>query len=170
MPLEQTPRPWSEWRGAVSDSARPPIVITAQDRNRLSTLLNAVTERDQAASCFLQEELTRADIVDRELAATSVVRMGSEVIFIDRCSTKVRQVRLTYPNEASDSRSVSVLSPLGSALIGLGPGQSIGWTENGIERRLAILEIRPTEDPVSGSLPESQDDPRFFTMGRSGHG
>jgi regulator of nucleoside diphosphate kinase len=68
--------------------------------------------------------------------------MGSEVEFIDYGSVSVRQIRLVYPDEIKDSLSVSVLTWIGSALLGLGPGQSISWRENGKERRLAVLTIR----------------------------
>jgi len=76
------------------------------------------------------------------VAGTSLVTMGSAVKFIDHDSLSVRQVRLVYPNEAASSRDVSVLTAVGSALIGLGPGQSISWDEHGAERRLTVLEVR----------------------------
>ena len=121
---------------------RPPIVLTTRDFNRLSALLNNVSENDSSAAHFLREELDRADIVHREVDTTSLVTMGSEVRFIDQDSVSVQQVRLAYPNEIKDSCSISVLTSTGSALLGLGPGQSISWSEKGKERRLTVLTIR----------------------------
>jgi regulator of nucleoside diphosphate kinase len=121
---------------------RPPIVLTTRDFNRLSALLNNVSENDSSAAHFLREELDRADIVHREVGTTSLVTMGSEVSFIDQGSVSVQQVRLAYPNEIKDSCSISVLTSTGSALLGLGPGQSISWSEKGKERRLTVLTIR----------------------------
>ena len=121
---------------------RPPIVVTTRDFNRLSALLNNVSENDSSAAHFLREELDRADIAHREVGTTSLVTMGSEVRFIDQDSVSVQQVRLAYPNEIKDSCSISVLTSTGSALLGLGPGQSISWSEKGKERRLTVLTIR----------------------------
>jgi regulator of nucleoside diphosphate kinase len=120
---------------------RPPIVLTKMDRSRLSILLNTPLGSESDVAWFLREEINRAIVVCGEVTSTAVVRMGSEVRFIDHASTRARQVRLVYPDEADDIHLVSVLSPLGGALIGLGPGQSIGWIEQGVERRLSVLEI-----------------------------
>jgi regulator of nucleoside diphosphate kinase len=127
---------------------RPPIVLTAEDRGQLSALLQTAAEKESATARFLREEIDRADVVRSQPAATSLVQMGSEVRFIDHQSG-VREVRLVYPGEADADLSLSVLTPLGSALIGLGPGQTIAWPEHGIERRLTVLEVRlPPEEWV----------------------
>ena len=69
--------------------------------------------------------------------------MGCEVKFVDHADARIRRAQLVFPEEALSSQCISVLTPIGSALIGLGLGQSIRWTENGDERSLAILEVRP---------------------------
>ena len=68
--------------------------------------------------------------------------MGSEVEFISHDSISVRRVLLVYPDEATSGRYISVLTPIGSALIGLGPGQSISWSERGTEQKLTALSVR----------------------------
>jgi regulator of nucleoside diphosphate kinase len=70
-----------------------------------------------------------------------VVKMGSRVKFVDHADERIHRATLVYPDEAGDIHRVSILSSVGSALIGLGPGQSIRWTEHGVERSLAVLEI-----------------------------
>jgi regulator of nucleoside diphosphate kinase len=126
--------------------ARPPIVLTASDRNRLYALLNVTPEVAFDVACFLREELDRADVVDDALVTTPLVRMGSEVEFIALASVRVEKAILVYPNQADGSRAVSVLSTVGSALIGLGPGQSISWNEHGATRHLTVLGVRsPSE-------------------------
>jgi regulator of nucleoside diphosphate kinase len=67
--------------------------------------------------------------------------MGCEVTFIDHESERIRHIRLVYPDEVNNDRCVSVLSAEGSALIGLGPGQSICWSDHGKERSLTVLEV-----------------------------
>jgi regulator of nucleoside diphosphate kinase len=122
---------------------RPPIVLTALDRERLSALLgDALTTVDKETACFLREEIDRADIAPDDVAPNSVVRLGCDVKFVDHADARIRRAQLVSPEKAECNRCISVLSSIGSALIGLGPGQSIRWTEQGRERSLAVLEVR----------------------------
>jgi regulator of nucleoside diphosphate kinase len=122
---------------------RPAIVLTALDRERLSALLgDALTIVDKETACFLREEIDRADIAPDDVAPNLVVRLGCDVKFVDHADARIRRAQLVIPDEAQRNHCISVLSPIGSALIGLGPGQSIRWTEQGRERSLAVLEVR----------------------------
>jgi regulator of nucleoside diphosphate kinase len=112
------------------------------DRNRISALIGTLSEIEPEIARFLREEIDRAIIVCGDVATTSLVTMGSEVKFIDHDSVSIRQIKLVYPDEANGSSHISVLTAIGSALIGLGPGQSIGWSEQGTERKLTVLEVR----------------------------
>ena len=121
---------------------RPPILLTVSDRERLFALLDtAPATLNMEAACFLREEIERADIVPDNVSSNAVVRLGSDVRFVDLSDARMQQAQLVFPGEAQHHR-ISVLSPIGSALIGLGPGQSICWTEQGRERSLAVLEVR----------------------------
>jgi regulator of nucleoside diphosphate kinase len=133
---------------------RPSIVLTAIDREVLFDLLDDLLETtDAAAACFLREEIERADIISGDVAPNSVVGIGCSVTFVDHADARIRRAQLVVPEEARCKHSISVLSSVGSALIGLGPGQSIRWTEQGRERSLAVLEVsvsgRPSNAPVS---------------------
>jgi regulator of nucleoside diphosphate kinase len=133
-------------RKAVGNHAeqRPPIVLTSLDREKLLALLdNAPITKDMETARFLREEIERADIAPHDLAPNSVVRMGCEVTFVDHSDARIRRAQLVFPEEALSGQYISVLTPIGSALIGLGRGQSIRWAENGEQRSLAILEVRP---------------------------
>jgi len=122
---------------------RPPIVLTALDRERLFALLgDALTTMNMETACFLREEIERADIAPDDVASNSVVRLGCDVKFVDHADARIRRAQLVGPEEAQCNHRISVLSPIRSALIGLGPGQSIRWTEQGRERSLAVLEVR----------------------------
>jgi len=120
---------------------RPPIVLTSLVRGRLLALADAATVGSPSVAHFLHEELARADIIP-ECTAGSVT-MGSEVKFIDHRWPRIRLCKLTYPDEVNDRHSISVLTPIGSALLGLGPGQSISWIEAEKEQRLTVLEVLP---------------------------
>ena len=125
----------------LAQASRPPIVLTSEDRERLLSLKDAAMEPEVAR--FLLEELERADIVSPSaVIASPLVRMGSEVKFIDYVTDRIEQVRLVYPEEADESRGwISVLTPIGSALLGLGPGQSIECFAGGKTLRLGVLDI-----------------------------
>lgn len=121
---------------------RPPIVLTTADRDSLFALVCDVAAIGDAESVrFLREEIARADIAPGDVAPKLVVRMGSRVKFVDHADVRVHRATLVFPDEAGGDHCVSILSSVGSALIGLGPGQSIQWTEQGGERSLAVLEV-----------------------------
>jgi len=127
-------------------------MLTAADRDRLRALLDTWHEPDARNCCFLREELDRAEIAHDDVPAALLVTMGSEVKFIDHGASSIRRVKLAYPDEAGGSRIVSVLTPLGSALIGLGPGQSIDWYDRGAERRLTVLEVHASHERSTEAL------------------
>src|SRR6185312_5913110 len=99
---------------------RPAIVLTRLDRDRLSGLIVACVP--SATTEFLRQELERAEIVPEQVAAAQMVTIGTRVRFIDHESHKVSEGRLTFPDEVRTPHAISVLSPLGSALLGLGCG------------------------------------------------
>ena len=121
---------------------RPPILLTATDRDKLRALIDELpaSARSRAAE-FLREEVGRADLAADDVSPTSVVRMGSDVKFVDHDDGRVHRVRLFFPEEARRTRSISVLTSVGSALIGLGPRQSICWTGPDGEHGLTVLEV-----------------------------
>jgi regulator of nucleoside diphosphate kinase len=122
---------------------RPPIVLTARDRESLTALLrDSASALDPEIVRSLQGELERADIAP-EVASSMMVSLGCEVKFIDHNEQRVRTCRLVA-DQMESRRSISVLSPIGSALIGLGPGQSIAWAHREREYQLTVLEIRPS--------------------------
>lgn len=106
---------------------KPNIMITVTDSERLSRLAELMASRDATLAEALLTELDRARIVPDGKLGANVVRMGSTVRY--RTSEgEAREVTLVYPNEADIALGrVSVLTPIGTALIGLSPGQSIEW-------------------------------------------
>lgn len=121
---------------------RPPIVLIAADRDCLLALIrDMVANADTENIRFLREELARADIAPDDVAPKLVVKMGSRVKFVDHADERMHRATLVYPDEAGADGCVSILTSVGTALIGLGPGQSIRWTEHGAQRSLAVLEV-----------------------------
>lgn len=124
---------------------RPPVTLTASDYEGLSQLARAITTRMPDVGSVLTEELARANVVADGRSPLSV-GMGSEVEFRDDITCQDRTVRVVWPREADISQGkVSVLTPIGVALIGLQAGDSITWKTRSEEvRRLTVLAVRPT--------------------------
>jgi regulator of nucleoside diphosphate kinase len=91
----------------------------------------------------LRRELERAAVVAREAVPPDVATMNSLVRYADETRGVVRTVALVYPRAARGGRSmVSVLTPLGSALLGLSVGQAIEWDfPDGSRRRLRLEAV-----------------------------
>jgi regulator of nucleoside diphosphate kinase len=125
----------------------PNLIITDTDLERL---LPVIDQHDTPASEKLATELHRAVIVEQRQVPADVVTMNSTVVYED-CDTSVRrQVTVVYPKDADAAHGkVSVLAPIGSALLGMRLGQTISWqVPNGI-KRIRVLEI-PYQPEASG--------------------
>lgn len=122
----------------------PPIAITRRDSERLSRLAAAALDAFPQTSEFLAREVERAHLIEDFECLPGLVGMGSEVEYRDDISGQVRRVKLVYPEEsAADSATVSVLTPVGAALIGLSVSQSIEFqTPSGGWRSLTVLSVR----------------------------
>lgn len=124
-------------------SELPSIMITADDLRRLSVLANSSMTRFPGVAQYLAEELDRANVVPAQSDLEGVVRMGSLVTYRDETTGRVREVTLVYPHEADiDLNRISVLSPVGAALIGLSAGQTIDFeTPTRKTRSLTVVAV-----------------------------
>ncbi len=124
----------------------PPLTVARSDHGELTRLALAGTGYSSEAAEDLLHELERAKVVSDKSVPPDVVRMGSQVRF--RTGRDERQVTLTWPAEADiATRRISVLTPVGTALIGLRAGQSISFrTRDGRPQMLTVLEVLPPED------------------------
>ncbi|HWV15352.1 MAG TPA: nucleoside diphosphate kinase regulator [Cellvibrio sp.] len=102
------------------------------------------------AAELLENELGRAEILPDENFPSDVVAMDSEVTFVDRDSCEKTTVTLVFPQHANvDKMKISILSPVGSALIGLGIGHCIDWPLGGGKvRRLEVVAVSQAEKQV----------------------
>ena len=84
--------------------------------------------RKHALNEELSDELDRAIVVPLERMPADVVTMHSRCIYVDESTGARREVELVYPDEADPAAGkISVLAPIGSALLGLAAGHSIDW-------------------------------------------
>ncbi|OWW20524.1 nucleoside diphosphate kinase regulator [Noviherbaspirillum denitrificans] len=105
---------------------KPNIIVTTEDIDRLEALIGSMPPL-QGAAAGLLEELQRADVVEPGEIPPDVVTMNSVVRFTITPGKEEFCRRLVYPRQAVDSSTVSVLSPVGSALLGLAAGSCIEW-------------------------------------------
>jgi regulator of nucleoside diphosphate kinase len=126
---------------AKTSSARPPLVLSETDAERLSALALQNEAAHPVAAGLLLDELERAQV--RRRVADDVVGMNSTVEFLDEAHGEPRTVQLVYPDEADIAAGrISILTPVGAGLIGLKAGQSILWPDRGGETRvLRILKV-----------------------------
>ena len=122
---------------------KPQIILSTEDYVSLAALARASMNKMPELAEGLSEELERADIVDNGQQPQQVVCMGCEVEFRDDTTGKIHNVTLVYPAQADISQGkISVLTPVGTALIGLRAGHSITWdTRTGETRRLTVLKV-----------------------------
>lgn len=121
----------------------PPISLNENDLERLRNLADAASDKFPRTAEFLAREVERANILDPLKVLPGLVVMGADVIFRDDVTGKTRRVTLVYPHEADiDANKISVLTPIGAALIGLSVSQSIEWqTQTGHWRSLTVLDV-----------------------------
>jgi len=136
-------RPFFFWRAPVS--TLPPITVSSLDLARLEALLDSPAGRAAAGADALAAELLRANVVGPGEVPADVVAMESTVDCEDELSGEAHVLTLVYPRDADPAQGkVSVLAPVGSALLGLSVGQSIDWrTPNGRSLRLKVTGLRP---------------------------
>ncbi|MAN80094.1 MAG: nucleoside diphosphate kinase regulator [Rhodospirillaceae bacterium] len=122
--------------------SKPPITLARSDHDRLWGLAEGVSDRNPEVSSQLLAELDRAEIVPDERIDANVVRMGSTLRFTTDTGED-RTITLVFPSEADISAGkVSILTPIGAALIGLSAGQSIDWTaRDGQAHRLTVESV-----------------------------
>lgn len=121
----------------------PPITLRRCDRDRLGVLAEAAAEKYPATADFLAGEIERAIIVSDTDLLPGIVGMESDVTFRDDISGQQKHVTLVYPTSADIvTGQISVLTPIGAALIGLSAGQSITFeTPSGEPRSLTVLSV-----------------------------
>lgn len=136
-------------------SSERKIFVTRQDFDRLTRLLEIYgSGRDADAYAALEEELGRAQVVEAAEIPPDVVTMNSRVHFQDVDTREELEVTLVYPKRADVEKGrISVLAPVGSALLGLSVGQAIEWpVPTGKLRHLRVVAV--TYQPEAAGDPD----------------
>ena len=121
------------------------ITVSERDMRRLSTLLDtSLTYRYPVESARLGEVLAQASVSPDE-NVPAVVTMGATIFCTDAFG-RTRELSLVYPWDADPFAGyVSVLSPIGIALLGLRPGQTVEYgDEEGAVHSLTVVDVVPS--------------------------
>lgn len=119
------------------------VILDATLVERLESLAGAAMQRFPEAAYPLVNKLAGARLVPAARLPAERVTIGSSVTYRDEHTGREQQVTLAFPEHADISRGVvSVLTPVGVALLGLAPGDRIRWeTRAGEERALSVLSV-----------------------------
>ncbi len=130
-------------------SSKPPITVSSVDIDRIEALLEHLPAADAGKFAALRAELDHAKVVEPGALPNDLVRMNSTITFEEEGNSDKLTLTLVYPAAAGTPGTVSILAPVGSALLGLSRGQEIDWPmPDGRKRRLRVLEIRYQPEAV----------------------
>lgn len=127
-----------------------PISLTREDHTKLRLLLATLSPgRRSPALQQLAAELDRAAIFESAMIPAGVVTLESQVEFEDLGTGEVEAYQLTLPDRANvEQRRLSILAPVGTALIGCREGDVVTWTTPGGPRRLQVRRVTPAPAAV----------------------
>ena len=125
------------------NTSLPPIVVAAEQYDRLSAVAGGLEEVLPEVAHFLDQELARAEVMPLAQLPDDVVTVNSTVDFIFGMKGRVERLKLVYPTaRSSDDGVVSIASPVGVALLGMREGQTISWsTRYGDLRWLKVVKV-----------------------------
>lgn len=129
---------------------KPPIAISQSDFSRLSRLAETLARRNGELADQLFSELDRAEVMHNDADNRDVVRMGSTLEY-ETDAGDARTVTLVFPQDEDIAAGrISILTPIGVALIGLAAGDSIDWrTRDGRTQHLKVARILPVASPAA---------------------
>ena len=122
---------------------RPNIVVSSLDMERLEALIDSLPAAQADNCAALLEELARAELVEPEDMPPDVVSMNSRVRFLLDDAAEPMEMTLAYPKDVhGEADKLSVLTPIGNALLGLKTGDSIAWTRpDGTACQVRVVEV-----------------------------
>ena len=124
------------------------IMVSDADHDRLTALARASLDRTPETAEELLSEMDRAVVTEAAAMPADVVRMGSTVTIRAESGTPQR-ITLVYPGDANIAENkISVLTPMGTALIGATVGQAVCWSSRG-GRELSVT-VEAVDTPASG--------------------
>jgi regulator of nucleoside diphosphate kinase len=146
-----------------------PIYICRGDYSKLRLLIaTALHSKASAALAKLREELDRAAVIDPAIFPTDVVTMNSTVEFEDLGTSEIEEYTITFPESADvEHKRISILAPIGTALIGYRVGDIMKWATPGGVRQLKVRRV--TAPPPEIAAPRGLRHLRYRAGGVEPH-
>jgi regulator of nucleoside diphosphate kinase len=118
-------------------------ILTNSDHHTIKTLLEEAHRASVSKDLdLLMGELSKAQVVADDEIESDIIRLGSKVEVEDVAANKKMKFQITLPKDADfKQQKISVLSPIGIALIGFRKGMTIEWTLPGGKKTINILEV-----------------------------
>lgn len=128
---------------STSSGLPPSIIVSSHDMDRLDAMLESPAVSQTPAGIALAEELNRATVVAPDQVTEGTVMMHSRVECEDELQNEKHVLTLVYPREADvEQGKVSILAPVGTALLGLSIGQTMDWVAPGGRKlRLRVTAV-----------------------------
>lgn len=124
----------------MQNKERNPVVITEEDYNLLKTLVSGASSSD--SDMTLAYELNRATIVKKEDFPPHTIRLNSKVSILDLETQKIKEFTIVMPGQADIKlNKVSILTPMGTALIGFRKAEEVMWKLPAGMKRFRILDV-----------------------------
>lgn len=124
----------------------PSLTLTRLDVQRLERLIDSLDDNTPGVAALAAELDRAAQVVGHEDVPTGVVTMNSRVHCREEASGKDYHLTLVYPKDAGGEGKVSILAPIGCALLGLSVGEQIDWPAPGgktLKLKLLAVEYQP---------------------------
>lgn len=135
---------------------KPGILVSDADQRRLTVLATSALDRVPEVAEELLNEMERAEVVPAGSVPPSTIRMDSTVVYRSD-DGRERRVTLVFPGQADIAEGkISILTPIGTALIGLSEGQSISWmTRDGQRRSMTVVSVEPAREEADAGLDDN---------------
>ena len=121
------------------------LVLLRDDYKLLISYLNSWKGRsvfDRRNAEELHSEIKKAKLVDRESFPLDVVRLNSTVSVKAEDRDEIMELKLVTPDKANiKERKISIMAPIGAALIGFRQGQKVRWQVPGGKRTFTIVKV-----------------------------
>lgn len=117
---------------------QPNITISSNDFDKVHELLDDYSGNSDYS--LLLDELERANVVSMQELPNNIVKMNSIVTFTILESQQSFSLKLVYPEDTAKEGTISILSPVGSALLGLSIGQMIEWPLSSNQKTMVRID------------------------------
>lgn len=124
---------------------QPTIFITTNDAAKLRKLLREAYYSEYRASEYLKKlagELEKASLVRPEEIPADVITLNSTARLVDQGTSEEMVYTLVFPEDADPSQAkISILAPIGTAMLGYKAGDTFEWETPGGVRTLLVKEV-----------------------------